>query len=128
MTLELYTISQPASKRPARGQEVNSVLAGTHPAGARRSTASRLVPTQLVPLFPSDLRSRVMRLAGGARDLRSEKNGGTSWVGTSRVALHLLAPAWWVPAESLLISFPLAGRWLAGWLYSLHYRPPTQLV
>ena len=80
----------PASKRPAR-QEVNSVLTGTRPAGARRSTASPLVPTQLVPPFPSDLRSRAMRLAGGVRrEIFSPKGIG--------------APARWVPAGSFFTS------------------------
>ena len=121
MTLELYAISQPASKRPARGQEVNGVLARTHPAaGARRSRASRQVPTTNpagapIPFRPplssdavggwgsrSSVRKEWGHQLGGYQPGRSSPPG-TSLVGTSRVAVDLLP----------------SGRSLAGWLASL---------
>ena len=39
-----------------------------------------------------------------------------SWLNVLWVAVDLLAPAGWVPAGSLLTSYPLAGHLLAGWL------------
>ena len=81
-----------------------------------RSIATRLVPTQLAPPFLSNLRSRAMGWWVGL-DSFGPKGMGT--------------PGGWVPARSLLTSL-LAGcvlaGWLAGWLDSLRYRPPTPLV
>ena len=87
---------------------------GDQPEG-RRSTATRLVPTrlvptQLVPPFLPDLRSRATGVAGGARELQSERNGDTSYKGTSRVGPSLdavdLLPSGW-PPTGWLASFTL---------------------
>ena len=97
----------------------------------RRSIASWLVPTQLVPggqqrpswYQPSwcsySLQTSALEWCGwrvGLEIFRPKKTGGTSWVGTSWVGLHLLAAASWVPAESML-PFPLAARMLAGFIH-----------
>ena len=123
--------NQPASKWPARGQEVNSVLAGPHPADAMRSTASRLVPTQPVPAFPSDLRSLAMRLVGGmGREIFSPKVMGATarWVAAGSLFTSGHQLGGYQPSRCWSPSLLLVAGWLAGWLYSLHYRPPTQLV
>ena len=85
---------------------------GDQPEG-RRSTATRLVPTQLVPPFLSNRSSRAPPATPIARERRFERNGGTSWVGTSRVAVDLL-PSGWSPTGWLASFTSLSTSYSAG--------------
>ena len=59
-----------------------------------RATATRLVPTQLLPQFISDLRYLAFWM-DEPRELLSKRNE----VGISRFAVDRLTPAGWVPAR-----------------------------
>ena len=126
MTLELYAISHPASQPPSDQRE------------GRRSTASWLVPTQLVPegqqrpgwyqpsWCPHSLQTSALERCGWRM--------GLEIFGSKRMG----APARWVPARSLFTSWHQLGGYqpsrcyllpcgwsLAGWLALLISLSPS---